>query len=338
MTGGNISTTAARRGSSSKLCIFFLKGNCRYGDQCRFSHQAFESELEPCFEFLRKGHCRFGDQCRFSHDLTAIVGGGEESNSVSPSLHTTAEATEQASSSVNSVNSGSSAPTSSSTRRRAKKRASRRSARLSAAAELADLVDLADLVQESVDFDEFVSEFSLDIAQLLLSQATQPAETARAAHAAQPVAQSAPQTQQADLSDESHVQSLEDVLELLESYPHQKIITWTGFRATPHSPVIHKTVGNFDIKDRKYMSMTKKRVLELWGPYFKIDDPSCMFSIVLRQFCDDEPVHRPTGLPMKNIHSWRLAGGVFTKLPPEENKLAQCLDPMSGRMLPAEPA
>jgi len=56
--------------ASPRPCRDFLKGNCRYGDRCRYSHEntgAEPAEKRPCKEFL-KGHCKYGDRCRYSHD------------------------------------------------------------------------------------------------------------------------------------------------------------------------------------------------------------------------------------------------------------------------------
>eukprot|EP00435_Cladocopium_sp_Y103_P065103 s612_g27.t1 len=56
--------------ASPRPCRDFLKGNCKYGDRCRYSHENTGSEpaeKRPCKEFL-KGHCKYGDRCRYSHE------------------------------------------------------------------------------------------------------------------------------------------------------------------------------------------------------------------------------------------------------------------------------
>ncbi|KAJ6566988.1 hypothetical protein B0H19DRAFT_1352780, partial [Mycena capillaripes] len=65
-------------GSQAPACAYFLRGRCRFGDQCREFHPSSDSALSaaplsnigtkiiPCAHFLR-GHCRFGDQCREFH-------------------------------------------------------------------------------------------------------------------------------------------------------------------------------------------------------------------------------------------------------------------------------
>ncbi|CAE7725288.1 HUA1, partial [Symbiodinium pilosum] len=69
------------------VCRHFLEGRCRFGEECRFSHQGEESaaRLPPtapavpiddrplCRHFL-EGKCTYGDACRFSHgDAAADV-------------------------------------------------------------------------------------------------------------------------------------------------------------------------------------------------------------------------------------------------------------------------
>jgi hypothetical protein len=43
-------------------CKFFIKGNCRDGDNCKFVH-----DKTICRHFYLKGKCRDGDNCRFKH-------------------------------------------------------------------------------------------------------------------------------------------------------------------------------------------------------------------------------------------------------------------------------
>mmetsp|Transcript_12810 Transcript_12810/g.43377 ORF Transcript_12810/g.43377 Transcript_12810/m.43377 type:complete len:302 (+) Transcript_12810:98-1003(+) len=57
-------------------CRFFAQGNCRAGDQCRFSHAVGQAAPEPAriaapCRFFLSGGCRAGDSCRFSHDMPA---------------------------------------------------------------------------------------------------------------------------------------------------------------------------------------------------------------------------------------------------------------------------
>lgn len=66
--------------SSAPVCKFYLEGNCKQGNRCKFSHEK-EKYLDkksktPCKEFL-KGTCNRGATCLFSHDLsrpTCILG------------------------------------------------------------------------------------------------------------------------------------------------------------------------------------------------------------------------------------------------------------------------
>merc|ERR1712021_130213 len=76
-------------------CFNFQKhGNCKFGDQCRFSHdgtpgtgggggqgRSFGGSMGggqgKCNNWTNYGNCKFGDQCKFSHD-GAPSGGGQE--------------------------------------------------------------------------------------------------------------------------------------------------------------------------------------------------------------------------------------------------------------------
>jgi len=55
---------------------FQEKGNCEYGDECRFKHGANDkrdlktarrAKAGPCYTFQEKGNCEYGDECRFQH-------------------------------------------------------------------------------------------------------------------------------------------------------------------------------------------------------------------------------------------------------------------------------
>ena len=50
-------------------CKFFLRGNCRYGSQCRFKHPLTNNMEKPtgiCV-FFQRGYCRYGNTCHFRH-------------------------------------------------------------------------------------------------------------------------------------------------------------------------------------------------------------------------------------------------------------------------------
>jgi hypothetical protein len=57
-----------------KMCTFFLKGECKFGDTCKFSHiinttkecDICDIDVEPCFFYL-EGNCKYGDKCKFNH-------------------------------------------------------------------------------------------------------------------------------------------------------------------------------------------------------------------------------------------------------------------------------
>jgi len=55
------------------LCWFFQEGNCRYGDNCLYSHdtskfQMPEVDSHVC-KFWLVGSCRNGDECNFKHSI-----------------------------------------------------------------------------------------------------------------------------------------------------------------------------------------------------------------------------------------------------------------------------
>ena len=50
-------------------CKFMLRGKCRYGNTCRFSHEwPSDDEALPCIHFSYRGSCRYGRKCRYMHD------------------------------------------------------------------------------------------------------------------------------------------------------------------------------------------------------------------------------------------------------------------------------
>ncbi|KAK9763313.1 hypothetical protein K7432_010124 [Basidiobolus ranarum] len=74
----NTSPSSLASGSPSP-CRFFMKGYCRFGNKCRFSHQGLDQghpELIlnrpisiPICRYWLQGSCRFGNQCRYDHPM-----------------------------------------------------------------------------------------------------------------------------------------------------------------------------------------------------------------------------------------------------------------------------
>ncbi len=52
-----------------KVCINFVHGTCKFGDNCRFLHE----EPPFCPHLANYGNCRFGKTCRYSHKLNDDV-------------------------------------------------------------------------------------------------------------------------------------------------------------------------------------------------------------------------------------------------------------------------
>jgi len=59
----------------TKLCKFFLKGQCRRGSTCTFAHGRRQLRPQPdlfrtqlCIDFVNGGSCSFGASCRYAHN------------------------------------------------------------------------------------------------------------------------------------------------------------------------------------------------------------------------------------------------------------------------------
>ena len=58
-------------------CKFFLRGNCRYGSECRFKHpgtEHTETQTDVCL-FFQRGYCRYGSNCHFRHPSSKATQG-----------------------------------------------------------------------------------------------------------------------------------------------------------------------------------------------------------------------------------------------------------------------
>lgn len=72
-TSGNNHNTFFGRDESyndggASLCVFFVKGCCNKGSQCRFSH-SLDAKKSACRFFFTLQGCRNGESCPYSHDL-----------------------------------------------------------------------------------------------------------------------------------------------------------------------------------------------------------------------------------------------------------------------------
>jgi hypothetical protein len=51
----------------SKICKFFLKGECHHGTDCKFEHNK-----DICKNYFFEGKCKRGDKCKFKHTQTIM--------------------------------------------------------------------------------------------------------------------------------------------------------------------------------------------------------------------------------------------------------------------------
>jgi hypothetical protein len=58
----------------TKMCTFFMRGDCRKGSMCRFAHESIALKARPnlfrtslCMAFERSGRCKMGDYCKYAH-------------------------------------------------------------------------------------------------------------------------------------------------------------------------------------------------------------------------------------------------------------------------------
>lgn len=60
---GSNERDTSRRG----MCTHFLRGNCRYGNNCKFSHERTDRKKTVLCRYFLAGNCRRGKSCKFAH-------------------------------------------------------------------------------------------------------------------------------------------------------------------------------------------------------------------------------------------------------------------------------
>jgi hypothetical protein len=60
----------AKKHKKTALCKKFVRGQCRFGDHCNFSH---DRSAFACHAMLTKGRCSKGSHCLFSHDPAMLA-------------------------------------------------------------------------------------------------------------------------------------------------------------------------------------------------------------------------------------------------------------------------
>lgn len=62
-------TKEERKAEKRKLpCQHYIKGTCRYGDECKYAHVDAQPKRQLCRNY-EKGSCKFGQSCKFVHVL-----------------------------------------------------------------------------------------------------------------------------------------------------------------------------------------------------------------------------------------------------------------------------
>jgi hypothetical protein len=55
---------------SKPICKYFLAGQCKYENNCKFSHEKIEQKIKPICKFFLSGQiCKYENTCKFSHEV-----------------------------------------------------------------------------------------------------------------------------------------------------------------------------------------------------------------------------------------------------------------------------
>lgn len=53
---------------SNQICIFFMNGNCKMGDNCTSSHEILQPRKLDICKFYIRGDCDKGNRCNYMHN------------------------------------------------------------------------------------------------------------------------------------------------------------------------------------------------------------------------------------------------------------------------------
>lgn len=60
-----------KRGTAD--CKFYLKGTCKYGNDCSFKHPYLDKNYQPIVcKYFAAGYCQYRDSCPYSHPIDVL--------------------------------------------------------------------------------------------------------------------------------------------------------------------------------------------------------------------------------------------------------------------------